>query len=92
MTKNYFAPHKIVAKSFRAPLKIFKNFSYPTHIRSARVPGIKNSRSLTTKSLLCYLSPCQGDVKCTFIEWDGSDFYSLEPFKWPLRDSQTALG
>ena len=48
MTKNYFAPHKIVAKIFRAPSKIVKNFSYPTHIRSARVPGIKNGQSLKT--------------------------------------------
>ena len=46
MTKNYFAPHKIVAKIFRAPSKIVKKFSYPTHIRSARVPGIENGRSL----------------------------------------------
>ena len=46
MTKNYFAPHKIVAKIFRAPSKIVKYFSYPNHIRSARVPGIKNGRSL----------------------------------------------
>ena len=49
MTKNYFAPHKNVAKIFRAPSKIVKYFSYPNHIRSARVPGIKNGLSLRQK-------------------------------------------
>ena len=46
MSKNYFAPHEIVAKIFRAPSKIVKNFSYPTYIRSPRAPGIRNGRSL----------------------------------------------
>ena len=54
MSKNYFAPHEIVAKIFRAPSKIVKNFSYPTHIRSARVPGIINGRSL--KQVISYIS------------------------------------
>ena len=51
MTKNYFAPHKIVAKIFRAPSKIVKYFSHPNHIRSARVPGIENGRSLMSMDL-----------------------------------------
>ena len=46
MSKNYFAPYEIVAKIFRAPSKFVKYFSYPNHIRSARVRGIKNGRSL----------------------------------------------
>ena len=54
MTRNYFAPHKIVAKKFRTPSKIVKYFSYPNHIRSARVPGIKNGRSLR----IVYLDQC----------------------------------
>ena len=57
MTKNYFAPHKIFAKIFCAPSKIGKNFSYPIHICSARVPGIKNARSLRGIPLIHFLAP-----------------------------------
>ena len=46
MTKNYFAPHKIVANIFHVPSKIVKYLSYPNPIRSARVSWIKNGRSL----------------------------------------------
>ena len=49
MSKNYFVPHEIVAKIFRAQSKIVRNFLYPTHIRSAWVPAIKNGRSLNQK-------------------------------------------
>ena len=59
MTKNYFPPHEIVANIFRAPSKIVKKFPYTTHIRSARVPGIKNCRSLIQQCLVCSFDPYQ---------------------------------
>ena len=54
ITENYHAPHKFVAKTFRALSKIVKKFSYSTQIRSARVAGIKNGRSLSDILSECF--------------------------------------
>ena len=64
MTKNYFAPHKIVAKNFRTPSKIIKKFTPPIcappgypELKMASPYMVK--RKITERSTPPHTSPLQ---------------------------------